>query len=68
MDSSILNGGQGDGGSQALLGWLRPNARTRIPFMGVPYVFCLLNWATAVAFLRFITGHQRVTWEKAVKA
>jgi len=49
----------------ALLGWLTPNARTRIPFMGVPYVFCLLNWATAVAFVRFLSGRQRVTWDKA---
>ena len=33
--------------------------------MSVPYVFCLLNWATTVAFVRFLTGRQRVTWDKA---
>jgi len=49
----------------ALLGWLTRDARTRIPFMSVPYVFCLLNWATTVAFVRFLTGRQRVTWDKA---
>ena len=49
----------------ALIGWLMGDARTRIPFMSVPYVFCLLNWATTVAFVRFLTGRQRVTWDKA---
>lgn len=35
------------------------------PFMlNVPYAFCLLNWAAVVAFGRFISGRQQVTWEK----
>jgi poly-beta-1,6-N-acetyl-D-glucosamine synthase len=29
------------------------------------YVLCLLNWATVVAFCRFATGRQGVTWERA---
>jgi biofilm PGA synthesis N-glycosyltransferase PgaC len=33
--------------------------------LAVPYTVCLLNWATAVAFLRVVTGRQRVTWERA---
>ena len=52
----------------ALIGCASQNSRRKIPLLGIPYVFCLLNWATAVAFVRFITGRQRVTWEKAVKA
>lgn len=33
--------------------------------LAVPYVLCLLNWATVVAFCRFATGRQGVTWERA---
>ncbi len=39
--------------------------RARSRLLAVPYVFCLLNWATIVAFARFVGGRQRVTWEKA---
>jgi hypothetical protein len=31
----------------------------------IPYVICLLSWATVVGFVRFVTGRQRVTWERA---
>jgi glycosyltransferase involved in cell wall biosynthesis len=41
-------------------------ARGRRPaLLAVPYVFCLLNDATLVAFARFVRGRQRVTWEPA---
>ena len=40
-------------------GWKRPRA------LSVPYIFCLLSWATFLGFLRWITGRQAVTWEKA---
>ncbi len=49
----------------ALGGYARRDARRKIPLLSVPYVLCLLSWATVVAFLRFLTGRQRVTWEKA---
>ena len=29
------------------------------------YVLCLMSWATVLGFLRFVTGRQPVTWEKA---
>ncbi len=45
-------------------GYLLRDAR-RIPVLTVPYVFCLLNYATAVAFSRFIRRQQQVTWERA---
>ena len=48
----------------ALLGTLERAAR-KIPVVGVPYTICLFNWATVVAFLHFLTGRQRVTWERA---
>ncbi len=49
----------------ALAGASTRNARRRLPLLSVPYAFCLLNWATVVAWLRFLTGTQRVTWERA---
>lgn len=49
----------------ALAGRALRHARRRWTPLMVPYVFCLLNWATAVAFLRCLTGRQSVTWEKA---
>ncbi len=49
----------------ALAGHILRNAKRKMPLIGIPYVFCLLNGITVVALLRFITGRQRVTWEKA---
>jgi biofilm PGA synthesis N-glycosyltransferase PgaC len=37
----------------------------RSPVLGVPYAFCLLNWATVVGLFRFLMGRQRTTWERA---
>jgi cellulose synthase/poly-beta-1,6-N-acetylglucosamine synthase-like glycosyltransferase len=34
----------------------------KIPGLGVPYVVCMLASATALAFFRFASGQQRVTW------
>ncbi len=49
----------------ALLGNAVGGVRRKIPLLGVAFVFCFLNWVTIVAFIRFISGGQRVTWEKA---
>lgn len=49
----------------ALGGYVLRNERSSIPFLNIPYVLCLLSWATVVGFLRFLTGRQPVTWEKA---
>jgi biofilm PGA synthesis N-glycosyltransferase PgaC len=49
----------------ALTGGLVRNARRKVPVLTFPYVLCLLSWATVVAFVRFLTGRQRVTWERA---
>jgi len=32
--------------------------------LGFAHAFCLLNWATVVAFWRFVTGRQSVTWHR----
>jgi cellulose synthase/poly-beta-1,6-N-acetylglucosamine synthase-like glycosyltransferase len=35
------------------------------PLVSVPCAICLLNWATVVGFIRFVTRRQQVTWERA---
>ena len=48
----------------AALGGYALHHAWRTPFaLSAPYVFCLLNWATLLAFLRFVRGRQRVTWD-----
>jgi len=48
----------------AFLGYLTRHAAHRPFFLNVPYAFCLLNWATVVAFVRLLHGRQQVTWER----
>jgi cellulose synthase/poly-beta-1,6-N-acetylglucosamine synthase-like glycosyltransferase len=36
--------------------------------LAVPYAMCLLNWATLVAFVRYATGRQQATWQRALDA
>src|SRR5258706_13974986 len=52
----------------ALGGYARRNAGRRIPLLSVPYVLCLLNCATFVGFLSFVTGRPRATWEHAARS
>src|SRR5207302_10086446 len=40
-------------------GWKKPFVIT------FPFIFCLMSWATVLAFVRSITGRQTVTWQKA---
>jgi hypothetical protein len=49
----------------AVMGSLVRNLRARVPLISVPYVICLLSWATVVAFVRFLGGRQSVRWERA---
>lgn len=53
--------------SAAFAGYLSETFARKTPFINVPYTFCLLNWATVVAFFRFTAGRQAVTWEKGLK-
>jgi len=48
----------------ALLGCCLEGARRSSRLVSVPFVLCLLAWATVVAFVRFARGHQPVTWAK----
>jgi glycosyltransferase involved in cell wall biosynthesis len=49
----------------ALEGWVARDSRRGRRLLTVPYVVCLLSWATLVGLYRFATGRQRVTWERA---
>jgi len=49
----------------AASGFALRNLPRKAPFLTIPCLICLLSWATVVAFVRFVTGRQPVTWEKA---
>jgi poly-beta-1,6-N-acetyl-D-glucosamine synthase len=49
----------------ALAGHFFAGGETRSVALGVPYAFCLLNWATVVGLVRFLSGRQSATWERA---
>lgn len=48
----------------ALIGRLLARAGRRSAICSVPYVLCLLNWATVVGFFRFVTGRQTARWDR----
>ena len=48
----------------AIAGWILPRNWRKPVAVSLPYVFCLLSSATVLAFLRWITHRQTVTWEK----
>ncbi|MBI1735596.1 MAG: glycosyltransferase family 2 protein [Candidatus Rokubacteria bacterium] len=50
----------------AAAGWLVQRAGRSPRWLTPPYMFCVLNWATVVAFARFASGRQPVTWQTAV--
>lgn len=49
----------------AAAGCVLRNLRGKVLLLAVPYQICLLSWATVVAFVRFMTGRQPVTWDRA---
>ena len=48
----------------ALAGYAQRRRRSVV--FTVPCAMCVLIWATVVGFIRFATGQQQVTWERAV--
>lgn len=48
----------------AVAGHVLGSGRRRAALLGVPYVVCLLSWATVVGFLRFLSGRQSAAWER----
>ncbi len=58
-------GGQAAFYAAALAGGTFGLRRQRVPrLLALPWTFCLLNLAVCVAGWRFLTGSQRVTWER----
>lgn len=49
----------------ALAGCVLPRHWKKSFVVAFPFFFCLLSWATVLAFLRSITGRQPITWQKA---
>jgi cellulose synthase/poly-beta-1,6-N-acetylglucosamine synthase-like glycosyltransferase len=49
----------------AIAGHERRYAARRPLAISVPYAMCFMLWATLVAFHRFVTDRQHVTWEQA---
>jgi GT2 family glycosyltransferase len=47
----------------ALIGFSCRKSHIKPMLVNIPYTFCLLNWATVVAFWRFVRGRQGVTWK-----
>lgn len=52
----------------ASIGWALHYTHRKFWPVTFPFTFCLLSWATVVGFLRWITGHQAVRWEKAASS
>ena len=48
-------------------GYLTQNLRRRPRVLSVPYAVCLMNWATVLGCVRFATGRQRATWDRAAQ-
>jgi poly-beta-1,6-N-acetyl-D-glucosamine synthase len=49
----------------AIAGCVLPRHWKKSFVVAFPFFFCLLSWATVLAFLRSITGRQPITWQKA---
>ena len=47
----------------ALLGWLF-RERLTSPIFYLPYYFTAVNWAALLGLLNYLTGRQKVTWER----
>ena len=52
----------------AIAGCGHRNARGRALVFKLPYTMCLLSWATVLGFVRFLTHHQQVTWDRITSA
>ena len=48
----------------AIAGCGHRQARGRALILKLPYTMCLLSWATVLGFVRFLTDHQQVTWDR----
>ncbi len=49
----------------ALVGYFLEKAKMKIKIFNVPFYFCMVNLASFIGLLRFLTNNLRGTWEKA---
>jgi cellulose synthase/poly-beta-1,6-N-acetylglucosamine synthase-like glycosyltransferase len=65
---ALALGGQVACYGAATVGWVLQRSGRSPRWFTPPYMFCVLNWATIIAFVRFVTGRQAVTWQMAAAA
>jgi cellulose synthase/poly-beta-1,6-N-acetylglucosamine synthase-like glycosyltransferase len=51
----------------ALFGWILELRNKKFKLFTIPLFFAMMNVAVFFGFYRFITGKQKVTWEKATR-
>ncbi|KPK41325.1 MAG: hypothetical protein AMJ78_05790 [Omnitrophica WOR_2 bacterium SM23_29] len=49
----------------ALIGYLLQEKGTKIKIFNIPFYFCMVNLASLIGFLKFLSGGIKGTWEKA---
>jgi biofilm PGA synthesis N-glycosyltransferase PgaC len=49
----------------ALLGWLFERKQLHIKILFIPFYFGMMNYAVIEGIIRYFSGNQKVTWEKA---
>ena len=49
----------------ALLGWMLERRQLHIKILFIPFYFCMMNYAVIAGIIRYFSGKQKVTWEKA---
>ncbi|MCP4632287.1 MAG: glycosyltransferase family 2 protein [candidate division Zixibacteria bacterium] len=47
----------------ALLGWLSGD-KLKSPLFHIPYYFTAVNWAAVLGLIKYISGEQKVTWDR----
>jgi cellulose synthase/poly-beta-1,6-N-acetylglucosamine synthase-like glycosyltransferase len=47
----------------ALLGWLSGD-KYKSPLFHIPYYFTAVNWAAVLGLIKYISGEQKVTWDR----
>jgi len=50
----------------AVAGRVMRDTSWKSKLLNVPYTFCVLNWATVIAFIRWVTGRHSVVWDKTI--
>ena len=51
--------------SAAIIGFVLENKKIRLKPVFVPYYFCMMNYAVIAGLLKFVSGKQKATWDKA---